>query len=85
VTLWEDILRIAPIGVHDDFLGLGGHSLKAMRLIDRAAEAFGVTLPMAWFLANATIEGMALGIVELLATEVPPDDRHPPRSPSHGD
>jgi acyl carrier protein len=33
VRIWEEVLRIAPVGVDDDFLDLGGDSLSASRLI----------------------------------------------------
>ncbi|MCP2340678.1 amino acid adenylation domain-containing protein [Actinomadura rupiterrae] len=33
--IWEDILGLDRIGVHDNFLHLGGHSLKAVAIISR--------------------------------------------------
>ncbi|NER96010.1 MAG: amino acid adenylation domain-containing protein, partial [Symploca sp. SIO1B1] len=42
VWLWQQLLEIEPIGVNDDFLGLGGHSLKATQMISRVNQIFGV-------------------------------------------
>ncbi|UOE51898.1 non-ribosomal peptide synthase/polyketide synthase [Mucilaginibacter sp. SMC90] len=45
-TIWQDILEIDSIGVHDDFFELGGHSLLAVRLISAVRKAFMVELPI---------------------------------------
>ena len=29
-TVWEEILGVTQVGIHDDFFTLGGHSLAAM-------------------------------------------------------
>ncbi|TKC98038.1 non-ribosomal peptide synthetase/type I polyketide synthase [Polyangium fumosum] len=60
VRIWEEILSVHPIGVHDDFFALGGHSLLAVRLMTRIKEELGRTLPLAALLEGPTIEAMAL-------------------------
>ena len=37
--LWGNLLRIEPVGIHDDFFELGGTSLQAVELVcpDRSA------------------------------------------------
>ncbi|MFI7633174.1 amino acid adenylation domain-containing protein [Nonomuraea sp. NPDC049400] len=42
--IWEELLDISPIGVDDDFVRLGGHSLLMIRLASRVRDAFGVEL-----------------------------------------
>lgn len=32
VRMWEEVLQARPIGIHDDFFALGGHSLSAVRV-----------------------------------------------------
>jgi len=42
---WENLLGVAPIGVHDRFFELGGHSLLAIQLIAKIRETFQVEVP----------------------------------------
>jgi acyl transferase domain-containing protein len=38
-AIWEDVLSIAPIGIHDNFLDLGGDSLIGLQVVARANRA----------------------------------------------
>ena len=44
--IWREILGVSTIGLHDQFLELGGHSLKAMQMVTRLADRFGVDIPL---------------------------------------
>ncbi|MCP5048763.1 MAG: AMP-binding protein, partial [bacterium] len=35
MVIWENILAIKKIGIHDNFFSLGGHSLKATKMVSR--------------------------------------------------
>ena len=52
------VLEIGAIGVHDDFFALGGHSLRATRVMSRVRKAFGVDVPR---LVRATEPGEQSG------------------------
>jgi acyl carrier protein len=44
--LWEKVLGVSPVGIHDDFIELGGHSLLAIELTARLRETFRTDLPL---------------------------------------
>ena len=44
VELWQEILEVRPVGIHDNFFDLGGHSLAGASLISRLNRAFGLDL-----------------------------------------
>jgi amino acid adenylation domain-containing protein len=47
-AIWADILGLQKeiIGIHDDFFRLGGHSLRAVTLVSRIQNTFGVNIPL---------------------------------------
>jgi len=57
--IWEDVLKVSPIGVHDDFFDLGGHSLLAVRLMAQIKKATGVSLPLATLFEDGAVEKLA--------------------------
>ncbi|QMS92218.1 SDR family NAD(P)-dependent oxidoreductase [Nostoc edaphicum CCNP1411] len=63
--LMENLLGIAPIGIHDNFFELGGHSLLAIQAVSQLREEFQVELPMRQFLFESpTVAGIAKIIIE---------------------
>jgi amino acid adenylation domain-containing protein len=56
---WGRILRIQPVGIHDDFFELGGHSLAAMRLVFEVQKVTGKALPLATLFRASTIAALA--------------------------
>tara|TARA_Y100001934_G_C12384957_1_gene794997 strand:+ start:5769 stop:9860 length:4092 start_codon:yes stop_codon:yes gene_type:complete len=57
--LWEQLLQVTPIGIHDDFFELGGHSLLAARLMAHISKAFNHSLPLASLFVDSTVEKLA--------------------------
>ncbi|WP_051250929.1 amino acid adenylation domain-containing protein [Paenibacillus harenae] len=60
--LWSELLGAKRIGIHDDFFKLGGHSLKAMSLISKIIQVFGVKLELSSLFERSTLEALAAAI-----------------------
>ena len=63
--IWSEILGIEQIGIHDDFIALGGDSLMAMQVNSRLRRVLQVQLPLARFYEARTIAELAK-IIELV-------------------
>ncbi|RKR87000.1 amino acid adenylation domain-containing protein [Micromonospora pisi] len=61
-ALWTDLLRTGVGRAEDDFFDLGGNSLLATRLAFRAAERFGVDLPVRVIYEQHSLAGLATEI-----------------------
>jgi hypothetical protein len=59
VRIWEEILSVSPIGIHDAFPDLGGHSLAGMQVLSRIVQDFAVDLPLKTLFDAPTIAGFA--------------------------
>ena len=59
VEIWEDVLGVAPIFLHDDFFELGGQSFAAVRVMTRLAQRFGQRLPLSALLEGRTVAHLA--------------------------
>ncbi|WP_437669410.1 amino acid adenylation domain-containing protein [Sorangium sp. So ce131] len=58
-ALWQDVLGLERVSVHDNFFDLGGHSLLLMRLHERIRDAFGSDLSIVDLFARPTITALA--------------------------
>src|ERR1041385_9513389 len=57
--VWEKLLGVQSVGIHDDFFHLGGHSLLAVRLVSEIEREIGQRLPLVSFFQGANIEYLA--------------------------
>ncbi|MEO5960495.1 MAG: amino acid adenylation domain-containing protein [Opitutaceae bacterium] len=57
--IWQEVLGVEPIGIHDRFFDLGGHSLLAVRMVAQLERKFGKKLPLAAVFQHRTIEHLA--------------------------
>ena len=58
-TIWEQVLGIEKVGIHDNFFDLGGHSLLAVNLFAQITQAFGSTLSLNTLFETPTVEDLA--------------------------
>jgi len=58
-VIWQEVLEIERIGIHDNFFDLGGHSLLAMRLIPRIRNTLKIDVPVRNIFETPTIAGLA--------------------------
>ncbi len=64
VAVWEEVLNIRPIGIHDNFFDLGGHSLAATRVVSQVIKQFQLELPLQCLFQSPTVAEMAAVITE---------------------
>jgi amino acid adenylation domain-containing protein len=72
--MWAEILGLDQVGVDDDFLDLGGHSLKAAQLVARVRGVLGVAVPLEPLLAASTVARMAVVVTKHLAERAGPGE-----------
>ena len=60
VDIWADALGLAHVGIHDNFVDLGGHSIAAVRCAWLVKAQLGVEIaPDAFLLDTGTIAELA--------------------------
>ena len=57
--IWEEVLEVSGISVHDDFFDLGGQSFAAVRVLTQLAHVVGHRLPMGALLEGRTVARLA--------------------------
>lgn len=60
--LWQDILNLEKIGIHDNFFEVGGHSLLATQVVSRVREKLEIEIPLRNVFEFPTIAELALAI-----------------------
>ncbi|MBL1175482.1 amino acid adenylation domain-containing protein [Pantanalinema sp. GBBB05] len=67
-VIWQEVLELEQVGIHDHFLELGGHSLLVTQVISRSRQAFQVELAFRHLFEAPTIAELAVVIEELQST-----------------
>ncbi|WP_329418393.1 condensation domain-containing protein [Streptomyces sp. NBC_01268] len=83
--LFRDVLGGRPLGSHDNFFKNGGHSLLAVRLLNRIRGEFGQDLTLRDVFRNPTAASLARRLATAATDQAPsrPDPKNPtsPKSP----
>jgi amino acid adenylation domain-containing protein len=66
-AIWEKLLAVSDVGVHDDFFQLGGHSLLVIQVLSRLHDELQVDVPVRAMFEVPTIAGLAEWIGALRA------------------
>lgn len=57
--VWEEVLGLDKVGIHDDFFELGGHSLLATKLVTQLRNHFGDDITLAKLFEGPTVAQVA--------------------------
>jgi len=68
--VWQGLLGVEHVGVHDDFFALGGHSLLATQIIARLKDMFELELPLKVIFEAPTVARMAVLVEEAILAEI---------------
>ncbi len=60
--VWQEILGVDPIGLHDNFFDLGGNSLAGVRLVQKLRDRLGATLSEVSLYEAPTVATLARAI-----------------------
>jgi amino acid adenylation domain-containing protein len=71
-AIWQKLLKVGTIGIHDDFFSLGGHSLLAARMLAQIERWFGHKVPHAVLVEHPTIHGLATHLDQCSTEKWPP-------------
>ncbi|NEQ36343.1 MAG: amino acid adenylation domain-containing protein [Okeania sp. SIO3I5] len=91
IGIWERALDVKYIGIQDNFFALGGHSLRAVKLLNEIEQKYNKVLPLAIFFEAPNVEKLA-EILRKQETEniwspliaIQPEGSKPPLFISHG-
>lgn len=62
-TIWEEVLKRSPIGIHDNFFEIGGDSILSIQIIAKARKA-GLAMAANQLFEHQTIAALSLFVAE---------------------
>ena len=57
--IWQELLKVKQVGIHDNFFTIGGHSLLAMRLSTAVEARLSVKISVRALFEHTTVEALA--------------------------
>ena len=74
VTVWQEVLERTDIGIDDNFFEIGGHSLRATRIISRIHKVLSVEVTLQEFFRNTDIRTLGSLIQNKLKSDFKADN-----------
>jgi amino acid adenylation domain-containing protein len=69
LQVWEEVLHVENIGIHDNFFSLGGHSLLATRVANQLDVLTDVQIDLKHFFQNPTVADLARHLLDRFQEE----------------
>ncbi|MCZ6674823.1 MAG: AMP-binding protein, partial [Verrucomicrobia bacterium] len=63
-SIWAEVFDFEQVGIHDNFLEMGGHSLLAIQIMSRLLDVFPVELPLRYLFASPNVAELVKRIEE---------------------
>ena len=73
VGIYEEVLKLDRVGIHDSFFEMGGHSLLATQIVSRVKNAFGVAIEVRSIFEGPTAEALGRVIEDAIRDGVKDD------------
>ncbi len=70
LTMWQELLAVPALDIHDNFFSIGGHSLLATRLIAQIRAVLQVEIPVRAVFDTPTVIGLARQVEQILSRDV---------------
>ncbi|WP_108867379.1 non-ribosomal peptide synthetase [Aquimarina aquimarini] len=70
-SIWQEVLSIEKVGIHDNFFAIGGHSLMAVRLISRIKDVLAMHLKISLVFNHPTIHELCIAINKESVSSLP--------------
>ncbi|MCL9662958.1 amino acid adenylation domain-containing protein [Paenibacillus hunanensis] len=74
--LWADVLEQDNIFADDHFFHLGGHSISAVKLVNRIREKYGISMPLQQIFAAPVLQELAVAIDDIRSTRQDQSSEH---------
>ncbi|MFY0528922.1 phosphopantetheine-binding protein [Archangium gephyra] len=78
-ALWQEVLQVPKVGLHDRFFDLGGNSLTLVQIHSRMRSQLGIDVPLTELFQYPSIGALAAYLLQRTAAAVPPEQADPER------
>ena len=83
--IWQEVLQVAPVGIHDNFFDLGGESLLATQVVSRVRRSLCTDVNVRTLFETPTIAQLAEKVESIAVAKKSCPDEEPLTPVSRGD